>query len=88
MKIALDYDDCYTKDAQFWDEVISLAKSRGHTIIIVTCRRDTLENREDIQVPHTVLFTNLAPKLGYLERMGIRFDVWVDDDPACILHGK
>lgn len=92
----LDLDDTYTNDPVLWNEFIKLAISRGHKVWIVTCRRDTPENREDVfemtamtgLKPWQHVFTNLGPKKDHCERHGIRIDNWIDDDPACILRGK
>lgn len=90
MNIAIDYDDTYTKDPHLWDRFIRDAKENGHRVWIVTCRRDTDENREDLGKPSdcVVFFTSLSPKHAYMAKMGLNVDVWIDDDPACILHGK
>lgn len=89
MTIAIDYDQTYTNDPALWDCFILDAKSRGHAVWIVTCRRDTLENRADVKVSGcAVIFTNLSAKQWSLEQRGLKVDVWIDDDPACVLHGK
>lgn len=38
MKIALDYDDTYTKDPELWDSFIAEAKERMHEVTFVTLR--------------------------------------------------
>lgn len=90
MNIALDYDGTYTADSTLWDRFVADAKERGHKVWIVTCRRDTDENREDIGRPAgcLVLFTNLSAKRWALEQRGLRVDVWIDDDPDCVMRGK
>lgn len=90
MNIALDYDGTYTADPPLWDMFIAAFKERGHRVWIVTCRRDTEENREDIGKPGgcLVVFTNLAAKRTHMERLGLKVDVWVDDDVECIWRGK
>lgn len=89
MTIALDYDGTFTADAELWQQFIALAKSRGHRVLIVTCRRDTEENVADVKVPGcAVVFTRLASKQRVCAERGIKVDVWVDDDPACVMNGK
>ena len=41
MLIALDYDETYTADPVLWDRFIGDANDHGHTVWIVTARRDT-----------------------------------------------
>ena len=92
MLIAIDYDDTYTKCPDFWSSVIQDAEILGHEVICVTCRRDTPENREDVKVKelarHAHYFTGMASKKWFLEQLGLHPDVWIDDDPASIIHGK
>lgn len=91
MNIAIDYDDTYTADPGLWDQFIASARERGHKVWIVTCRRDTPENREEVQVPGCrVFFTNLGSKLDFVKvkRAGMKIDIWIDDDPRCIWEGK
>jgi hypothetical protein len=89
MNLGLDFDATYTKDPETWDDVIALFHSRGHKVHCVTCRRDTTENRKIVKVPGVlVFFTGLRPKAEFMRKYGITIDVWSDDDPACVLHGK
>lgn len=89
MTIALDYDGTYTADPELWDRFIAAAIRRGHKVIVVTCRRRTDENREDVKVEGCpVFFTDLGSKLEYVKKLGCPVDVWIDDDPACVLYGK
>lgn len=87
--LAIDHDDTYTLDKPFWDEVIALAKSRGHKVYCVTCRKETFENTRECDVPGVLTyFTNMAPKDWCMKQRGITVDVWLDDCPDCVLHGR
>lgn len=90
MNIALDYDDTYTADPEFWDDFIQAARKSGHRVWIVTCRRDKDENREDIGKPGgcLVIYTNLGSKRDHMERLGLRVDVWIDDMVESIIYGR
>ena len=98
MNIAIDYDDTYSADPELWQMFIVRAHSRGHNCYIVTCRRDTEENRQEVygdaDEPSTGLhwgrhlFTGLSAKRWFCEQRGLKIDVWIDDDPACIENGK
>jgi hypothetical protein len=61
---------------------------------MVTARRNTPENSEQqnadldhwaCQMP--IVFSNLGSKLSAVERQGIKIDIWIDDDPASLVHG-
>lgn len=91
MNIALDYDDTYTKDPELWCHFIVSAAAKGYAVHLVTCRRDTPENREDVYVSgiadHRHHFTGLAAKKWFMEQRGIKIDVWIDDNPESIVRG-
>lgn len=94
--IGLDFDDTLTAAPSLARGMVELAQSLGHKVYVVTCRRNTAENRQIIaefmaeygfpELP--VFMTNLGPKLNYMRSLGIRIDFWIDDDPFCIIHGK
>lgn len=96
--IALDYDDTYTADPELWQMFIMRAEKRGHRVYIVTCRRDTDENRLEVYgdrestltgLPWSRhIFTGLAPKKWFCEQRGIKIDIWIDDMPECIYLGR
>jgi len=95
--IAIDFDDTYTADPELFNLFIATAASRGHRVIICTCRQDTEPNREAIdgfleaakapEIP--VFYTDLAPKEHFLrQRRGIEVDIWIDDVPDCVQNGR
>ena len=96
--IVFDLDGTLDKDPQMWAEFADIAIERGHNVYLVTCRRNTAENREivaefcaeyQLNIPSCCrVFTDLGPKRDYMAKLGITIHVWVDDDPACIIFGK
>ena len=89
MRIAIDYDGTYTADRELWDRFIRDAKERGHSVLIVTSRRDTEENREEVQTNGwPVIFTDMAAKKHHMDARGVWIDVWIDDEPEYIIHGR
>ena len=85
MRIALDYDRTFTLDREFWAEVMDLAEARGHEVLCITCRRPS-ETITDM--PCRIIYSSREPKVSVPEASGITIDVWIDDDPWSILHGK
>lgn len=90
MLIALDYDDTYTADREFWLEFIQLAKKYGHEVVCVTLRFNNLENRQQVKgdIPVSAYFCDHNYKRETLEKAGRRVDVWIDDSPECIGQPK
>ena len=99
MKIAIDYDDTYTLDPEFWDGVIASANRCGHEILFVTMRPENKlinpppEDHDGCFVDLTfkgcrVYYTNCAAKRKYMEFMGIYPDVWIDDNPKYVENDK
>lgn len=89
--IAIDYDGTYTADVELWDLFIRNARENSHEVHLVTCRRDTVENREEVHVfgipRHRHHFTGLAAKKWFMEQKGIKVDIWIDDNPDSITKG-
>jgi hypothetical protein len=77
MLIALDYDGTYTADLLLWDEFIVMANGRGHKVVIATMRY----SHEPIEVGCPVIYTERQAKLPYLNALGIKPDIWIDDNP-------
>lgn len=85
MKIALDYDETYTKDPAFWKVFVDMAQLRGHEIMIVTFRDPGLPIDHDPGIP--VYYTSYVAKRNYMKfEQGIFIDVWIDDTPDTIVE--
>jgi hypothetical protein len=92
--IALDYDNTFTADPDMWSHFVRMSKSFGHECIVVTARRSTEENSEDINAmldfhncQMLVIFTDLGSKLRAVENRGINVNIWIDDDPKTLVDG-
>jgi hypothetical protein len=86
--LALDYDGTYTRDPDFWLEVIKLAQSRGHEVLIATMR--TFEETDDMcdrltELVHRIVPTAREAKLPFLLKFGIKPHIWIDDQPHFLL---
>jgi len=95
LKIGLDYDKCYNLDRDFWNDVVDLAKKKGHEVRIVTYRSpvdDKLsENQVRSDIP--VIYTDGIAKRFFCNWFvdkkspvdhGWNPDVWIDDRPEVI----
>lgn len=86
MLIAIDYDDTWSRDPEFWRGVCTLAEQRGHTVIGVTAREedehgDMCQHYFRLRRFHTA---GKAKRKFVEERMGRPVDVWIDDSPEFI----
>jgi hypothetical protein len=90
LTIAIDHDGTFTEDRFLWTEFIKLARSRGHKVMCVTCRKETLENVEECDVPGVLTyFTSGAPKDWYMRTVhGVEVDIWCDNEPQCVHSGR
>ena len=85
MLLGLDYDKTYTRDPDFWDKVIDLAYSRGHTWLCVTNRQVAPGSAKDERVPSIpVLCAGDQRKEDAARAAGFHVHVWIDDMPASI----
>lgn len=94
--IAIDFDDTFTADPDLFSRMIRIAVNRGHRVICVTSRRDSEENSNDImnlfekyQILKTqIIFCNMGSKLWTMEQLKFKVDIWIDDAPHSIVHGR
>lgn len=88
MLLALDYDETYTRDKEFWNQVIELAKSRGHAVIVATMRYE--HEGKDVKTDladkvEKIIFTGRKAKYRFVTLAGYMPSVWIDDNPYFIL---
>jgi hypothetical protein len=85
MKIALDFDDTYTRDPELWDQFIFTARARSHDIRVVTFRKKNMTDPalDNIGIP--VIYTGFNQKREFTDDMGWNVDVWIDDSPEFIV---
>lgn len=95
MRIAIDFDDTITALPQTFARLIDELEDEGHSVIIVTCREGHTDNRMEVgalldhwEIDVPVHFTDLGSKLHYCESRGIQVDIWIDDCPKSLVHGR
>ena len=91
MKIALDYDDTYTRDPLLWNWIVTEARLRGHDVYCVTARSDRQIDEVEqtlglVLAPDHIIATGHQPKRRFTQDMGIMIDVWIDDSPEFIVN--
>jgi hypothetical protein len=86
MILAVDYDETYDMDFGLWEAFAKLATGRGHTVICVTCRALPPGSADPHErVPSFPVYcTANQQKRPFMEALGIRVDVWIDDFPESI----
>ena len=88
MFIALDFDNTYSRDPEFWNTVIASAQHAGHEVYCVTMRNEGYESREVREALANkvdgIFFTDRKAKQPYMFARGICIDVWIDDNPIWI----
>ena len=82
MNIALDYDETFTADPEFWLAVVDMGRSKGHNFWIVTGRS---EHRLDVVkeavngIP--IVSCGQQAKADEVQYSQVSIDIWIDDDP-------
>ena len=89
MNISLDYDETYTRDPEFWNQFIQLAKTAGHKIYCITLRspqqsQEVYESIGEVIGKDNCIFTSMITKKSFAWSKKIRIDVWIDDMPVMI----
>lgn len=85
MTISIDFDKTWTADPELWRQFLELARSRGHTVVMVTAREDMAPDMErSVPKDLPIVFTNGEMKEFSALRQGWKVDVWIDDCPGMI----
>lgn len=87
MLIALDYDQTYTRDPDYWDEVIAAGIRRGHQFVCVTNRVVAPGSAKIERVPEPaipVVCAGHEMKDVAARAAGFKVSIWIDDMPASI----
>lgn len=86
---SLDFDHTANRDPIMWGKIIDTFRMFGHHVSIVTGRSDAWHNPdiEAFSKQHMidVYYTNCESKRKYMERLGIKIDVWIDDLPEAVV---
>lgn len=93
MKIALDWDDTFTRDPKFWAAFAYQAKLKGHEVRIVTFRPEAGVPEIEHTLRHLHIFipviaTNYIQKRSACNALGWLPDVWIDDSPEFIVENN
>ena len=90
IKIALDYDQTFTLDPDFWSVFKELAYNYGHEVRIVTARAPEEDKIPVSEIGGTpVIYCDGIAKRFYCtwfadDRRGWVPDVWIDDRPQSV----
>ncbi len=95
MLIAIDFDGTLTACQGSWFTTLPHFLAHGHTLVTVTSRRNTLENRHAIeaemmavlQKTWPIVFAYDQPKRMAARAAGFDPDIWIDDQPWTIGQG-
>lgn len=90
LTIALDYDGTFTEEKIGWTWFIDMMTSLGHTVYFVTMRSKEHDWHDDFAPywPDKVIFCDGKPKKEVVENLGIKIDIWIDDNPFGIYRGS
>lgn len=95
MLIALDYDNTYDRDPDYWDAYIRLSEKFGHEFILLTYRDERydwthLMDHLKIRMKVPIYCTRGVAKQWWWDQFGDgrKVDVWIDDNPRAILENS
>lgn len=86
MIIALDFDGTYTEDPELWNTVVTHMQHRGYEVFCVTMRYDNEFEAPVVRnclehIVNRIIFTGRKAKEKFLDELGIKVNVWIDDRP-------
>lgn len=91
MNIALDIDGTISRDVKCFTNISRVFKEFGHNVYIVTGREkftDDLLRFSIDENTENVIYTNRRLKKKVTESLGIKIDIWIDDEPGTIEECK
>ena len=93
LKIALDYDETYSRDPEFWDMFIQLCRARKYDVRIVTVRDERFDRSAElvaVEKKLPVIYTRGVAKQWYCSHFadGFNPEIWIDDRPKSILENS
>jgi len=86
MNIAIDFDKTWTRDPWFWRNFSLTCKLNNYKLYIVTRRsaNDELQRLDNDIDDEPIIYCNGEFKRLHCERLGIKIDIWIDDEPGTI----
>ena len=92
MTLSIDFDRTFSAEPQLWGEFARKAVADGNTVVMVSRRPDTEEDRKTVTETlgdyadafSQVLLVGDRLKDEAAREAGVNVDVWVDDSPQFI----
>jgi len=84
MIIGLDWDNTFTKDVDLWQSFVLQANAKEHQVYITTSRSDDIPIEFIPDGLKGIVYCNFIAKKQATEALGIKVDIWIDDDPQWI----
>ena len=92
MTISIDFDRTFAADPALWGEFARKAVSDGNTVVMVSRRPDTADDRQTVtdtlggyaDAFSRVLLVGDTLKDDAAKAAGVSVDVWVDDSPQFV----
>jgi len=92
LTLSIDFDRTFSADPQLWGEFARKAVADGNTVVMVSRREDTPEDRQTVtdtlgdyaDAFSQVLLVGDRLKDEAAKEAGVEVDVWVDDSPQFI----
>lgn len=90
MRIAVDYDETYTRDPVLWNTFAQMAIERGHEVVCISARHPSQLDEIRFTFGRVIgadkcYGTGLQQKRQFADDKGLIIDVWVDDSPEMIV---
>ena len=86
--ICIDYDGSFTEFPDLFNIIINYCNKNGILCIMATMRN---ENEKDdilreLESKIQIHYTNRQAKLYYLDKLNIKPDLWIDDNPRWLFN--
>jgi len=83
--IAVDWDGTFNLISDLLLSFMEAARYAGHTVIICTMRYESEKaEMSNVEELFKIYFTGRKAKKPFLDELGIKVDIWIDDNPQWV----
>lgn len=95
LNIALDYDNTYSADPNFWIQFIQTSMDYGHNVFIVTYRDDRYDRNSDLEFLNAIIpvyYTRGCAKKWWMNQFApeehSKVHIWIEDRPESVFENS
>lgn len=87
MRLAIDFDDTYTRSPALWDAFLRIAREDGHIVWCVTVHKARQMEEVHASIGQIIGIDNCMPPESFpsADHLDTYVDTWIEDAPEMIV---